>query len=166
MLFWWVALTTLPPPIRRMLPCTKTPKSVILDIIKVKSSPRNPEPILVRLPSCWWWRPERLLDDDYQKWNKDAPVQFISIWLEVLQDAIEALDIPTDTMAIVVRTNLYKLAQAIKKDLYVRSELGVKIANNIHQLLWQPRQLHRRSQICPLELRTVLVEGGTPHPQN
>ena len=166
MLFWWEALNKLPPPIRRMLPCTATPRAITLDIINVKPSPIKPDTILVRLPSCWWWRPERLLDDDYKQWNKNAPVQFISIWLEVLQDAIEALDIPTDTMAIVVRTNLDKLAPAIKKDLYVRSKLGVKIANHIHQLLWQSSQLPRRSPRCPLELRTVLVEGGIPHPQN
>ena len=72
------------------------------------------------------------------------------MWLEVLQDAIEALDIPTDTMAIVVRTNLYKLARAIKKHLYVKSKLSVKIANHIHQLLWQLSQLPRRNQGCPL----------------
>ena len=165
-MFWWEALNELPPPSRRMLPCTTTPRTVTVDILKVKPSPYNPETILVIIHSCCWWRPERLLDDDYRKRNKGAPVQPISIWLEVLQDAIEALDIPTDTTAIVVRTNLYKLAGAIEKDLYVKSELGVEIANNIYQQLGQTRQLPQRGQRCPLELRTVLVEGGYPHPQN
>ena len=151
---------------RRMLPCTVTPSAITVDIIKVRSSPKNPETILVRLPSCWWWRPERLLDNDYQKEKNDAPWQFITIWLEVLQDAIEAIDIPTNTEAIVVRTNLYRLARTIKKDLYVKSKLGVRIANQIHQLLSQPPQHLRSSQGCPLELRAVLVEGGIPHLQN
>ena len=164
--FWWEALSKVPPPRRRMLPCTTTPRAVTVDIIRLKPSPKNPETILARVPTCWWWRPERLLDDDYQKQSKNAPVQSIAIWLEILQDVIEVLDIPSDTLAIVVRTNLYKLAQAIKRDLYVKSDLGVEIANNIHRMLWQRRQCSQRGPEYPLELRTVLVEGGYPHPQN
>ena len=63
-LVWVQALTTRPPPIRRMLICSKAVPSITLDILRVKECPRTDNRIWLRLetPSCLWTRPEKLLD--------------------------------------------------------------------------------------------------------
>ena len=147
--------------------CTSIPAVVSVDILKIKACPKTRNTILVRLPSCEWWRPEALLDDEYRKLNTDTPTKCICIWLEVLQDSIEALDLPTATDLIVVRTNVWKLDEAVKRDLYVKSDLGVYIAGTIHRLLSrQSDRSNNEKQTFPVELRSVLVKGGIPHPLN
>ena len=96
---------------------TSIPNAVILDILKVKSSPKTKNTILVRMPSAEWWRPEGLLDDEYRRLNGNSTVKSVCIWLEVLQDSIKALDVPTATEVIVVRTNIWQLDEAVKNDL-------------------------------------------------
>ena len=88
----------------------------------------------------------------------------ICIFLETLQEGLEVMDIPTAAEAIVVRTNIGKLAEAINKNLYVKSLEGAKISTLIHNLLTCREQSQPKENTCPLELRSVLVKGGTPHP--
>ena len=97
--------------------------------------------------------------------ERSSTAKCICIWLETLQDSIEALDIPTATEVIVIRTNVWRLDEAVKRDLYVRSDLGAHIAGTIHQLLSRRSDdSHTEELKFPLELRSVLVKGGIPHP--
>lgn len=164
--FWRIRLSETGPPERRMLCCSTRPNALTIDILKVKSSPKTRNTVLVRLPSCEWWRPQELLDDDYKRMQGDSPIESIGVWLEVLQDSIETLDIRSATEVIIVRTNVWKLDEAIRKDLYVRSTIGVQIANTIHQLLRGSGQLGKMKQNYQVELASVLIRGGTPHPLN
>ena len=78
---------------------------------------------------------------------------------------IEVLDIANDTEAIIVRTNIKKLAAIIGKDLYVKSACAGRIATRIHELLLSrgckistsKRQTASIEARCPLELRYVLL---------
>ena len=74
------------------------------------------------------------------------------------------MDVETATEAVVVRTNIYKLAQAIRRDLDVKDTAAMVTANEIHALLARRSKSNEGSNSCPLELRVVLIEGGTPHP--
>ena len=90
-----------------------------------------------------------------------VPSCFICIWLETLQDSIEVLEIPTATEVIVVRTNIWQLDAAVKRNLYVRSGLVAHIAGAIHQLLSRKSDDSNTEELdCPLELRSVLVKGA------
>ena len=84
--------------------------------------------------------------------------------METLQEGLEVMDIPTAAEAVVVRTNIGKLAEAINKNLYVKSLEGSKISTLIHNILKSREQSPPKENSCPLELRSVLVKGGTPHP--
>ena len=92
----------------------------------------------------------------------------ICVWLETLLEGLEVMDVPTKTEAIIVRTNIYKLAEAIDRDLYVKSEKGMQLSRRIHTHLEELRRslFLGTNQVCPIELRSVLVKGGTPHPLN
>ena len=165
--FWCKRLEETPPPRRRMLRCTSIPKAVIVDILRVKSNPRTKNTILVRMPTAEWWRPERLLEEEYRRITSNPTIESICIWLETLQDSLEVLEIPTATEVIVVRTNIWQLDAAVKRNLYVRSDLGAHIAGAIHQLLSRKSDDSNTEELdCPLELRSVLVKGGIPHPLN
>ena len=135
-LFWALALQTRPPPMRRMLICGKQVPSLTLDIMRVKECPKTGNRVWVRLetPSCTWKRPERLLDDYKLVADIKEPPK-TTIWLEALLEGLEVMDCPTRVEAIIVRTNIVKLAEAIDKDLYVKSTLGTLIAQRIHEWL-------------------------------
>ena len=163
--FWCERLEKTPPPRRKMVRCTSIPKAVIVDILKIKSSPKTKNTILIRMPSAEWWRPERLLDHDYRRLNRSSTTEWIFIWLEALQDSIEAVDVPTSTEVIVVRTNIWQLHRAVERELYVKSDLGAHIAGTIHQLLSRKTgDSNEEKQDYAMELRSILVKGGSPHP--
>ena len=161
--FWWEAVTTLPAPRRLMLPYTRRYHAVTLDIFLIKQLPKTKHPLWVVVPCCWWRRPMAILGEIGKPKNGDS-AEKICIFLETLQEGLEVMDIPTAAEAIVVRTNIGKLAEAIDKNLYVKSLEGAKISNSIHSLLASRDQSPPKANPCPLELRSVLVKGGTPHP--
>ena len=168
-LVWIQALTTRPPPIRRMLICSKAVPSITLDILRMKECPRTDNRIWLRLetPSCLWTRPEKLLDK-YHKVSEVAGPSKITVWLEALLEGLEVLDCPTLAEAVIVRTNIVKLAETIDNDLYTKSTLGTLIAQRIHVWLEEMDKKQAEAvsstEIIPLELRTTLVEGGTLNP--
>ena len=143
--------------------------SITLDILRVKECPRTDNRIWLRLetPCCLWTRPERLLDE-YHNVSEIAGPSKLTVWLEALLEGLEVLDCPTHAEAVIVRTNIVKLAETIDKDLYVKSTLGTLLAQRIHA--WLGEMGKRRAQaasstvMIPLELRTALVEGGTLNP--
>ena len=71
---------------------------------------------------------------------------------------------------VVVRTNIRKLAEALSKDLYVKSTTGTHFVQEIHARIEKLGESHTPSlegaMLCPLELRCVLVQGGTSHPSD
>ena len=107
--------------------------------------------------------------EDLGKPLEDVTSERICVWLETLLEGLEVMDVPHETEAIIVRTNIYKLAEAIDRDLYVKSEKGAQISQRIHTHLEElSRTLNQKTkqEVCPIELRCVLVKGGTPHPLN
>ena len=168
-LFWALALQTRPPPMRRMLICGKPVPSLTLDILRVKECPKTGNRVWVRLetPSCTWKRPERLLDDYKLVADIKEPTK-TTIWLEALLEGLEVMDCPTRVEAIIIRTNIVKLAEAIDKDLYVKCTLGTEIAQRIHSCLEEMGKSRalvvKPAKTTPLELRSVLVKGGTLNP--
>ena len=144
-----------------------------LDILRVKKWPSTQRPILVRLatPACTWERPETLLGK-YSSASKAKCPQKIDVWLETLLEGLELMIVRPSAELILVRTNIRKLAEAVSKDLYVKSLTGTIIAQKIHARLEQLGKTHTPSTegmpTCPLELRWVLVllQGGTPHPRD
>ena len=140
-----------------------------LDILRVKECPKTDNRVWIRLetPCCMWRRPERLLDD-YELVSDNKEPSKTTIWLEALLEGLEVVDCPTQVEAIIVRTNIIKLAEAIDKDLYVKSTLGTVIAQRIHSCL---EEMGKRralavnpAETTPLELRSALVKGGTLNP--
>ena len=130
-LFWWDAVTRRPAPTRRILVCNKRYASVTLDILYVKEYPATDRPLWVSIPSAWWRRPARVMED-LEKPLEDVTSERICVWLETLLEGLEVMDVPHETEAIIVRTNIYKLAEAIDRDLYVKSEKGAQISQRIH----------------------------------
>ena len=170
-LFRWRALLTRKPPIRRMIGCSFQGNFETLDILRVKKWPSTQRPILVRLatPACTWEKPEILMGN-YGGEPGPEPPQKIAVWLETLLEGLELMIVRPSAELILVRTNIQKLAEAISKDLYVKSITGTLIAQKIHARLEQLGETHTSStegmQTCPLEIRCVLVQGGTPHPRD
>lgn len=158
--FWWSALRMLRSPQRRMLKCSGYIQQ-LLGIFKFKNDPRREEYLWLEVPSGAWKRPDKLPPSRHPKQTTSA----MKGWLEALQEALEVMDLPSDTEAVVVRTNIYKLAEAIRNDLYVKDISAMTTANEIHALLARLPKT-RKDSGCPLELRVVLVEGGTPHPRD
>ena len=56
----------------------------------------------------------------------------ITVLLEALLEGLEVLDCPTLAEAVIVCTNIVKLAETIDKDLYVKSTLRTLMAQRIH----------------------------------
>ena len=106
-------------------------------------------------------RPEKL----QASVRPERPTSKLEIWLEALQEGLEVMDLRSDTLGVLVRTNIYKLAEAIRRDLYVKDMAAMVTSNAIHELLARLPKIRGNSS-CPLELRVVLVEGGTPHPRD
>ena len=75
------------------------------------------------------------------------------------------MEVPTGTIAVVVRTNIRKLDLMIRKDLYVRGNVAWPLAQQIHDQLWEMGQEANTSQAhelkskkrYPLELRSSLL---------
>ena len=163
--YWHKATTRDSPPTRTILPCSRAFDFVTLDICLIKESPRTERPLWVQVPSAWWRRPMALMGN-IGKPTDDAPPEAVCIFMEVLQEGVEVMDIPDDTKAIIVRTNITKLANSIDKNLYVTSLHATKISELIHKHLKNlgQRRSTETSMAPPIELRSVLIQGGTPHP--
>ena len=103
---------------------------------------------------------------DIGKPKDDSPPEAICIFMEVLREGVEVMDIPDDAKAIIVRTNITQLATSIDKNLYVKSIQAVKISELIHMHLQNIGQNRptKTNLGLPVELRSVLIRGGTPHP--
>ena len=130
---WWHALTTQQAPQRRMLRCNGEFEYQTLDIIRAKEYPRTKNTLWLSVEACSWRRPEERLEKPSSK--EDDRDNKITIWLETLLEGLEVVDVRSQTVAIVIRTNIYKLAEAIRKDLYVKDAEGSYIAQEIHDLL-------------------------------
>ena len=167
MKLWWRAVSTNSAPKRRMLPCNQSFGAITLDIFLIKELPEATHPLWVMLPSCWWRRPLTVLGD-VEAPKENGSAEKICIFLETLEEGLEVMDMPTDAVAVVGRSNIYKLVEAINKDLYVKSLDGAKISASIHGLLASRCQSSPDTNpALPLELRSVLCKGGTtPHPLN
>ena len=122
------------PPKRTILPCSRAFEFVTLDICLIKESPRTERPLWVQVPSAWWRRPMALMGN-IGKPTDDSPPEAICIFMEVLQEDVEVMDIPDDAKAIIDRTNITKLANSIDKNLYVKSLQAAKISALIHKHL-------------------------------
>ena len=144
-----------------MLKCTESYEVEIIDIIRAKSYPKNFNILCLRVPSVHWRRPEKSLSELDGKNNQEGTTNIV-IWLEALHELLEVLDVRTIAKCIVVRTNIYQLAEAIKKDLYVKDAMGARVAQMIHERLAEFGKYSGSRH--PLELRVVFIPGGTPHP--
>ena len=163
--YWHKAVSRDNPPKRSVLPCSRSFEFVTLDICLIKEFPRSERPLWVQVPSAWWRRPMALMGK-IGKPTDDSPPEAICIFMEVLQEGVEVMDIPDEAKAIIVRTNITQLATSIDKNLYVKSIQAAKISELIHehlQNLGQRRQ-SKTNLGQPVELRSVLIRGGTPHP--
>ena len=133
--------------------------------LESKASEARKTTLYVQIPSCSWTRPERL-KGSYSNKTKEELASKLCVWLETLNESLEIMMVPTGLVAIVVRTNITKLAEAIKKALYNKSNLGVLLAQQIHgQLLAMGEEANPPDpDKPPIELLGSLVKGGTPHP--
>ena len=85
--------------------------------------------------------------------------------MQALTEGLEAMDVPTGTIAVVVRTNIRKLDLMIRKDLYVRDNVARSLAQGIDEQLWNMRHEANMSPAkelnstkrYPLELRSSLL---------
>ena len=132
-----------------------------LDILRLKSEPLTEEVLWMSVPSGAWMRPDTLQASD----RPGCATSKLEIWLQALQEGLEVMDLRSDTVAVLVRTNIYKLAEAIRRDLYVKDMAAMVTSNAIHDLLARLPKFRGKTS-CPLELRVVLIEGGTPHPRD
>ena len=170
-LHWWEEVSLRTIPIRRMICCTALKNYATLDILRVKQYPSTQRPIWIRLanPVCSWERPEVLMGD-YGEDSTAKDKERIAVWLEALLEGLELMIVRPTVEVVLIRTNLRKLAEALRKDLYVKSSTGTLIAQKIHDLLEKMGESHPSSsngaRTSPLEIRAVLVYGGTPHPRD
>ena len=148
-----------------MLVCNEAPIWRLVDIWRVKKVAPAETTLYVQIPSCSWSRPERL-EGTYPNRTTEELSCKLCVWLETLNESLEVMMVPTGLEAIVVRTNICKLAEAIKKALYNKSFLGVLLAQQIHcQLQAMGVEANpKEAGTLPLELVGSLVKGGTPHP--
>ena len=116
----------------------------------------------IATPSTIWERPESLTQSDAVGVNGSME----AVWLAALAEGLATLDIPSGTIAILVRTNIRKLEALIQRDLYVRDKIALTIARDIHNRLWQmarkanelQEEKQSDSKTYPLELRCSLHE--------
>ena len=144
-----------------MLRCNEDYSRQILDILRVKEHPKTSRVLRLSVSCCSWRRAEKRLDERFANRPENRK---IAIWLEALQEGLEVMDVFSSTVCIIVRTNIFKLSEAIKKDLYVKDIPGSHIAQAIHEQLATLGKNAGRD--CPLELRVVFIQGGTPHPKD
>ena len=117
-----------------MLKCKESYEVEIIDIIRAKSYSKSSNTLCLRVPSVHWRRPEMSLSELDGKNNQEGTTNIV-IWLEALHELLEVLDVQTVAKCIVVRTNICQLAEAIRKDLYVKDAMGSRIAQMIHERL-------------------------------
>ena len=123
-LHWWEAVSLRTPPIRRMICCTALKSYATLDILRVKQYPSTQRPIWIRLANP---RPEALMGD-YGEDSTAKGKERIAVWLEAFLEGLELMIVGPTVEVVLIRTNLRKLAEALRKDLYVKSATGTLIA--------------------------------------
>ena len=65
-----------------------------------------------------------------------AAKSYETVWLELLLEGLLVLDIQTGVQVIYVRTNIWKLANILEKQLYVKDLVASEISAAIHAQLW------------------------------
>ena len=156
---WWSRLKDKEPPYRRILKCQQTTKISWINIIRRTVNQKHL--LCVAIPSAIWELPEVHGDSNLVNAKQSRE----GSWLQVLSEGLAAMDVPSGTIAVVVRTNIRKLDLMIRKDLYVRGNVARSLAQGIHEQLWNMGQLANTSPTkeltstkrYPLELRSSLL---------
>ena len=156
---WWARLQDKEPPYRRILKCQQTTEIVWINIIRRTVNQKHL--LCVAIPSAIWERPE--VPGDANLVNTKPSRE--GSWLQALSEGLAAMDIPSGTIAVVVRTNIRKLDLMIRKDLYVRNKVAQSLAQGIHDQLWilgqqantSPAKGLTSTKRFPLELRSSLL---------
>ena len=89
----------------------------------------------------------------------------IAVLLDALLEGLELMIVRPTAELILVRTNIRKLAEALSKDLYVKSSTGTQIAQKIHERLEILGKSHTPSTEWTLSLpdRTTVYSGSGGH---
>ena len=146
------------PAYRRILKCQQTTEIGLINIIRRTVNQKH---LCVAIPSAIWELPE--VPGDAHLVNTKQSRE--GSWLQALSEGLAAMDIPSGTIAVVVRTNIRKLDLMIRKDLYVRNKVAQSLAQGIHDQLWilgqqantSPAKGLTSTKRFPLELRSSLL---------
>ena len=159
-LSYWRKRLQKEPPHRKIVRCQETCHISWINIIR--RTIHKKQTLCIATPSTIWERPESLTQSDAVGVNGSME----AVWLAALAEGLATLDIPSGTIAILVRTNIRKLESLIQRDLYVRDKIALTIARDIHNRLWQmarkaneiQEEKQSDSKTYPLELRCTLHE--------
>ena len=113
-----------------MLRCNHKPNSTLLSILRV---PCKDKGVWLFLSS-----PEILAEyrGAHAKVSDDGVTKsYEAVWLELLLEAL-TLVIHTGVQVIYVRTNIWKLATILEKQLYIKDLAASEVSSAIHEQLW------------------------------
>ena len=152
--FWRTRLMNPRPPSRAMLRCGGKPVVTWINIFRLQQL-TGPIIFLI-LPSIVAEYCEQELAT-----GKDGDTKSkCTIWLELLLEGLQILDIPSNLQMVCVRSNIEKLHNIILKQLYVKDDRALCVSNEIHeQLRLMSRKKGTPKEIIkpPIELRCALV---------
>ena len=82
-----------------------------------------------------------------------------TVWLELLLEGLLTLDVHTGLKVIYVRTNIWKLAAILEKQLYVKDNAASEVSSAIYEQLWHlaKKATTPRVPTTTLELRCALL---------
>ena len=129
--FWLNRLKDKDPPKRLMLKCTHRPRSALLDIFRVPLKGGGASLFLSMQTMMAEYK-----EDVMRGADTGAAKSYETVWLELLLEGLLVLDIQTGVQVIYVRTNIWKLANILEKQLYVKDLVASEISAAIHAQLW------------------------------
>ena len=151
---WFERLNDTVPPTRLMLRCNHKPHSTLLSILRVPCKDKG----------AWLFlsTPEIMAEyrEAHLKVSDDGVTKsYETVWLELLLEALLTLDIHTGLQVIYVRTNIWKLAAILEKQLYVKDHAASEVSSAIHEQLWHLAKKANTPRVptTTLELRCALL---------
>lgn len=126
---WRTRLNNPIPPSRRMLRCGQKAVSTWINIFRLQ---QKTGPVVIL-----GWPAAVAEYDVHERCSNDdgVPKKESTIWLEILLEGLEALEVPSELEVVYIRSNIRKLHIIIKDQLYIKNEQAVHVANAIHEQL-------------------------------
>ena len=154
---WNLLVSSPAKPYRRMIPCSTKVRMAWIVMLRFRSlNTANQSKIYVATADASWEVNEPMT------WENK--IDRIVFWLTLLREAVELIKEQVNEKEIdliLLRTNLHKIAGIVNRDLYIKSEEGMRIASEIHDLLAPTLDdcgIHCYSYQTPWELHCLFLQ--------